>query len=128
MGDSNYGGNGSVHWDVDHDDGYDLKVKTNESRRPNKNDTDNVHIKKKAQGRDGSKDAVDYFEVTLRFEPQQSPSPISQLTDALAEAQKAASTGRNDSFTVTFKVPATVNGQQRAKPEDRPWPDVRVKW
>ena len=128
MGDTNYGGNGSVHWDVEHTDGSDLKVKTNESQRPGKNDTYNVHTKKKAQGRDGSRSAVEYFDVTLRFEPQQNPSPISQLTEALTQAQKAASTGGNDSFTVKFKVPATVNGQQRAKPEDEPWPDVNVHW
>lgn len=125
MGDSNYGGNGSVYWSVDHEDGQDLRVRTNAQARPRKGDRENVHAKTKMYGRDESKGAVEYFDVTLRFEKQQTPSAMSQLTKAL---EQAASAPVNSSFFVTFRVPATVNKKQRENPEEQPWPDVRVQW
>ena len=52
MGDGEFSGNGSVYWSVGHEDRADLKVKNNDSNRPPKNGTTNVHIKTKANGRD----------------------------------------------------------------------------
>jgi hypothetical protein len=125
MGDSNYGGNGSIHWSIDHQNGHNMTIRRNDTARPTKTGRSNVHQNKcKLQGRDPRGD-VDYFDVTLRFEPSQTPNPIEQLTKALAEAQ--AKSG-DKSFTVKFRVPATVEGKQRKKPGQKPWPDVRVQW
>ena len=123
MGEGNYGGNGSVHWSIDHEDHQDLKVKNNTTGRPKKTDPDNVHVKTKALGRDGKN--IEFFDVTVRFEQQQNPSPVAQLTSALQQAL-AASPGT--SFFVTFRVPATVNGTPRSNPDEQLWPDVRVRW
>ena len=123
MGDSNYGGNGSIHWSIDHQDRQGLTIRRNDAARPKHGGRSNVHANKcKLQGRDPRADA-EYFDVTLRFEPQQSPNRIEQLTKALEEAKSA-----EGSFFVKFRVPATVNKQQRKKPGEKPWPDVRVQW
>jgi hypothetical protein len=84
-----------------------------------------VHVKSKAQGRDESKGAVEYFDVTLRFEQNQNPSPIVQLSGALQQASAAPA---GTSFYVTFRVPAKVNGASRPKPDEQLWPDIRVRW
>jgi len=76
MGDGEFSGNGSVYWSIDHGDGADLKVKTNDSNRPPKNGTTNVHVKTKANGRDPidvadvgkRKGHTGKFRVRLRFE------------------------------------------------------------
>lgn len=123
MGDSNYGGNGSIHWSIDHQNGESLTIRRNDSARPTYGAKSSVHANKaKLQGRDPCGD-VESFDVTLRFESQQSNSPVEQLRKALEQAQTA-----EGSFFVTFTVPATVNGKQRKRPGQKPWPDVRVKW
>ena len=123
MGEGNYGGNGSVHWSIDHENGgKDLRVKTNELKRPKKGE-DDIHIKNAVYGRDDKQ--AEYFDVTLRFEQGQNPNPVSQLMSALQQATSAAA---GASFFVTFRVPATVNGVHRPSPEEQLWPDVRVRW
>jgi len=123
MGDSNYGGNGSIHWSIDHQNGESLSIRRNATARPTYGGRSNVHANKgRLQGRDG-RDDVESFDVTLRFESQQSNSPIEQLKKALEQAQTA-----QGSFFVTFTVPATVEGKQRKRAGQKPWPDVRVKW
>jgi hypothetical protein len=126
MGDSNYGGNGSIHWSIDHQDGKSLTIKRNTGARPTQAGRSSVHANKcKLQGRDPRND-VNHFEVTLRFEPNQDgPDPIQQLQDALKEAQARSA---EPYFFVKFLVPATVDKKQRKRPGQKPWPDVRVQW
>jgi hypothetical protein len=124
MGDSNYGGNGSIYWTVDHQNGGGMRIRRNDGERPRKGERSNVHAKEcLLQGRDEPDGDVEYFDVTLRFEAEQAPDPIAQLEKALKQAKSA-----HGSFFVKFKVPATVNKQQRKQPGQKPWPDVRVQW
>jgi hypothetical protein len=124
MGDSNYGGNGSIYWSVDHQNGSALRIRRNDGERPRKGERSNVHAKAcLLQGRDEPDGDPEFFDVTLRFEAGQAPDPVAQLTEALKQAKSA-----RGSFFVKFKVPATVNKQQRKQPGQKPWPDVRVQW
>jgi hypothetical protein len=129
MGDSNYGGNGSIHWSIDHQNGKGLTIRKNDGERPKHGSRSNVHAKEcLLMGRDEPDGDVEYFDVTLRFEAQQSPDPIEQLKKALEQAKSAQAKSVKGSFFVKFKVPATVNKRQRKSPGQKPWPDVRVQW
>jgi hypothetical protein len=124
MGEGNYGGNGSIYWSVDHQNGRGLRIRRNDGERPRKGDPSNVHTKEcLMHGRDEPDREVQYFDVTLRFEAGQSPAPMAQLRKALEQAK-----GARGSFFVKFKVPATVDKKQRKTPGQKPWPDVRVQW
>jgi hypothetical protein len=124
MGDSNYGGNGSIYWSVDYGQGRNMRIRRNDAERPRKGGRSNVHVNEyMLQGRDEPEGDVEFFNVTLRFEAQQTPAPIEQLKKALEQAKSA-----KGSFFVKFRVPATVNKEQRKHPGDKPWPDVRVQW
>jgi hypothetical protein len=125
MGDGEFSGNGSVYWSIDHEDGADLKVKVNDSSRPPKNGTTNVHTKTKANGRDpipvadvGTKKGhPGKFRVTLRF----------QSEDAAKAASKGATPVFDDQtrmWTLQFDVPAIA----RQNPDDAPAKEIRVDW
>jgi hypothetical protein len=124
MGGGEFIGNGSVYWSVDHEDGADLKVKMNDSNRPPKNGSTNVHTKKKANGRDPipvgdvgkKKGHPGNFRVTLRF-------PSERAAQAAASGAKPSG---NDAvgWTLVFDVP--VIG--RDDPDDSPASEVRVDW
>ena len=122
MGDSNYGGNGSIHWSIDHQDRQGLTIRRNDAARPKHGGRSNVHANKgKLQGRDPRADAEFRRHAALRTAAE--PKSDRQLTKALEEAESA-----EGGFFVKFRVPATVNKQQRKKPGEKPWPDVRVQW
>jgi hypothetical protein len=125
MGDGEFSGNGSVYWSIDHEDGADLKVKTNDSNRPPKNGTTNVHTKTKANGRDPipvadvgkKKGHTGKFRVKLRFESE------AAAQDALNRATPALdnTTGR---WTLVVDVPVVARNQ----PDDPPASEIRVDW
>jgi hypothetical protein len=121
MGDAEVVGNLSVHWRVDHQDGQRLRVKDNEPNRPRANDAHNVSTDTRVQGRDPKQ--VQFFDVALRFESKADAQ--TQLQAAIA-AVTAAPDGA--SFFLNFRVPATVNGMQRADPDTGPRPDIGVRW
>ncbi len=106
MGDGEFSGNGSVYWSIDHEDGADLKVKTNDSNRPPKNGTTNVHVKTKANGRDPipvadvgkKKGHTGKFRVTLRFESKtaaQDAAEEQRLVDTTTTCGRWCSTCRS---------------------------------
>jgi hypothetical protein len=121
MGNGEVSGNGSVHWSIDHENGQRLTVKQGETRRPRSTDAYQLTTDTKALGRDPK--AVEFFDVTLRFESQ---------SDATAQLQKAlsdvAGAPAGSSFFVNFRVPATVNGVPRPDPDSGPRPDVGIRW
>jgi hypothetical protein len=121
MGDGEYVGNASVHWSVDHADGRKVRVQQNHGRRPRNGDQFDVASDNKVFGRDAK--TVQHFDVTLRFESKADAQ--AQLQAALA-AVNVASNGT--SFFLSFRVPATVNGQQRTDPDSGPRPDVGIRW
>ena len=124
MGDSNYGGNGSVHWSINHQNGHSLTIRRNDSARPTSAGRSNVHQNKcKLQGRDPRGDARP---STSRCASNRGrPDPIEQLEKALKDAQ--ANSGEK-TFFVTFRVPATVEGKRQKKPGQKPSAERRVHW
>jgi hypothetical protein len=121
MGDGEYVGNASVHWRVDHANGQRLRVQQNHAQRPRNRDAFDVASDTKIHGRDAS--TVQHFDVTLRFESK--TDARAQLQAALAAVDVAPD---NTSFFLSFRVPATVNGQQRTDPDSGPRPDVGIHW
>ena len=125
MGGGEYSGNGSVYWTIDHEDGADLRVKVNNSNRPPKNGTTNVHTKTKAQGRDAidvadvgkQKGHTGKFRVRLRFESN------AGAQDALRGATPFFD-GVTGMWTLVLDVPVIP----RAEPDHGPAPEVRVDW
>jgi len=123
MGDGEFSGNGSVYWSIDHGDGADLKVKTNDSNRPPKNGTTNVHVKTKANGRDPipvadverAKGHPGKFRVTLRFQSE---------TAAQDAARGATPVYDGTVWTLVLDVPAIA----RQNPDDAPASEIRVDW
>ena len=123
MGDGEFSGNGSVYWSIDHEDGADLKVKTNDSNRPPKNGTTNVHVKTKANGRDPIpvadvgrvKGHPGKFRVTLRFQSE---------TAARDAARGATPVYDGTVWTLVLDVPAI----ERQNPDDAPASEIRVDW
>ena len=125
MGDGEFSGNGSVYWSIDHEDGADLKVKTNDSNRPPKSGTTNVHIKKKANGRDpidvadvgNKKGHPGKFRVRLRFQSN---------TAAQGAASGAAPffDATTNMWTLVLDVPVIA----RKDPDDGPVSEIRVDW
>jgi len=122
MGDGEFSGNGSVYWSIDHEDGADLKVKTNDPNRPPKNGSTNVHTKTKANGRDPipvadvgkKKGHPGKFRLTLRF----------QNEDAARDAAGATPVFDGTVWTLVLDVPAIA----RQNPDDAPASEIRVDW
>lgn len=121
MGDGEYVGNASVHWSVDHADGRKVRVQQNHGRRPRNGDQFDVASDNKVFGRDAK--TIQHFDVTLRFESK--ADARTQLQAALAAIDVAPN---GTSFFLSFRVPATVNGQQRPDPDSGPRPDVGIRW
>jgi len=121
MGDGEYVGNASVHWSVDHTDGRKVRVQQNHGRRPRNGDQFDVALDNKVFGRDAK--TVQHFDVTLRFESK--ADARTQLQAALAAVDVAPD---GTSFFLSFRVPATVDGQQRPDPDSGPRPDVGIRW
>jgi hypothetical protein len=125
MGDGEFSGNGSVYWSVDHEDGADLKVKINDSNRPPKNGTTNVHTKTKANGRDPipvadvgkKKGHTGKFRVRLRFE-----------SDVAAQDARNGATVSQDAATRTWTLVLDVPVIARNNPDDDPPSEIRVDW
>ena len=110
---------------VDHEDGADLKVKTNSSNRPPKNGTTNVHTKTKAQGRDPiavadvgkQKGHTGKFRVRLRFE-----------SNTGAQEALRGATPFFDGVTGMWTLVVDVPVIPREEPDNGPAPEVRVDW
>ena len=125
MGGGEFIGNGSVYWSVDHEDGADLKVKTNDSNRPPKNGTTNVHTKTKANGRDPipvadvgkRKGHTGEFRVKLRFQ-----------SNAAAQAAANGATPFFDATTNMWTLVLDVPVIAREDPNDGPASEIRVDW
>jgi hypothetical protein len=124
MGSGEVVGNQSVHWKMDHDKpvGQQVPVRANESRRPRNGDPFEVSHDRVVTGRD-PKPNVREFSVRLRFESKADAN--AQLQAALNDVTQAP-TGQ--SFFLTFRVPATVNGRPRDNPEVDPKPDIGIDW
>lgn len=125
MGDGEFSGNGSVYWSIDHEDGADLKVKTNDPNRPPKNGTTNVHTKTKANGRDPipiadvgkKKGHPGRFRVKLRFE-----------SNAAAQGARNGATVSQDAATGAWTLALDVPVIARNNPDDDPPSEIRVDW
>src|SRR4030095_1388810 len=106
MGGGEFIGNGSVYWSVDHEDGADLKVKTNDSNRPPKNGNTNVHTKTKANGRDPipvedvgkKKDHAGNFRVTMRFPSERA------MQDAINKATRSGNDATSWQLAIELPV------------------------
>jgi hypothetical protein len=126
MGNGQVGGNGSVHWEILHEDDSGkpkkLTAKQNQSGHPGK--ADDVNVDKGALGKDGiavgnvgkRKGHRGKFRVRLRFE---------NIADAKSAAAGAQNVMLEDGmFVLVLDVPVI----ERAKPSDPPPYEVRVDW
>lgn len=126
MGNGQVGGNGSVHWEVVHEDGTgnpkNLTAKQGQGGHPGT--ADDVNVKDRARGRDGiavsdvgkRKGHRGKFRVRLRFE---------SITDAQSAAAGAQNVMLEDGmFVLVLDVPVI----ERANANEPPPYEVKIDW
>lgn len=126
MGDGEFSGNGSVHWQITHDDdggnARPLTARQGQSNHPTT--ADDINVASRARGRDAvtlanvgrRKGHRGKFRVRLRFEN------IQDAKNAAAAAQSVMF--ENGMYVLVLDVPVI----ERATADDPPPAEVKVDW
>jgi hypothetical protein len=126
MGDGEFSGNGSVHWQITHDDdgGNPRALTARQGQGNHPTTADDINVTERARGRDGvqvlnvgrRKGHRGKFRVRLRFEK------IEDARNAAAGAQNVML--ENGMYVLVLDVPVI----DRTIPGDAPPAEVKVDW
>lgn len=126
MGDGEFSGNGSVHWQITHDDdmGNPRALTAKQGQTPHPTVDDDINVSERARGKDGvslanvgkRKGHRGKFRVRLRFER------IEDAKNAAAGAQTIML--ENGMFVLVLDVPVI----DRSTAGDPPPSEVKVDW